>query len=333
MQIYYFSKGLAIGCIRLTSILAFSHLAGAATYQLAFNPTNYDFGTVEIGQSVTKTFTLTNTGTGTTTFANGTPTVPKVYGFSLSASTCGNSLVPGSSCEVTASYAPQTPGRGNASLYVEIQKSTNRFTADYLVLGSPRIPTVSPLIPPATTWAVQLGQSVTKTFTLTNTGTGTTTFANGTPTVPKVYGFSLSASTCGKSLIPGSSCAVTASYAPQTPGRASASLSVEIQESPIDSPLVFLVLLPKSKWLTEFLPVLMAYSRGVFLLPVYGHLVEPSAFASTVGSDASSQSSPGMRPSTSALASRVSRTWSRSSDLVPGRIDGTQEIDQGRLAA
>ena len=135
MRFANFRNWLASCFIWLTALLAFPPLAGAGRYQLTINPTNYDFGTVAIGQSVAKTFTLTNTGPGTTTFANGTPSVPHVYGFSLAASTCGNSLVPGSSCEVTASYAPQTPGRGNVSLYVEIHKSTDRFTAGLLGVG------------------------------------------------------------------------------------------------------------------------------------------------------------------------------------------------------
>ncbi|MFM2006680.1 MAG: hypothetical protein RLZZ09_2335, partial [Pseudomonadota bacterium] len=160
------------------------------------------------------------------------PAVPHVYGFSLSGSTCGNSLVPGSSCEVTANYAPQTTERSNVSFYVEIQKSTDRFTAGLLGVGVSELNYNLAINPASYDFGtVPIGQAVTKTFTLTNTGTGTITFANGTPAVPHVYGFSLSASTCGNSMVPGSSCEVTASYAPQTPGRGNVSLYIEIQKS------------------------------------------------------------------------------------------------------
>ena len=216
----------------LTALLVLPPLATAGRYQLGIYPTNYDFGTVVIGQSVAKAFTLKNVGPGVLTFANGTPAVPHVYGFSLSASTCGKSLVPGSSCEVAASYAPQTPGRNSVSFYVEIQESTDRFTAGLLGFGVREFNYHLAINPAGYDFGtVPIGLAVSKTFTLTNTGTGTTTFANGTPAIPHVYGFTLSASTCGKSLVPGSSCEVTTSYAPQNPGLHSVSFYVEIQES------------------------------------------------------------------------------------------------------
>ncbi len=69
--------------------------------------------------------------------------------------------------------------------------------------------------------------------TLTNTGTGTVTFKPGYPQAASLSSpaYGITASTCGTSLAPGDSCALTVTFAPQTAGSPYGNIFVYINES------------------------------------------------------------------------------------------------------
>ncbi len=206
-------------------------LSQAATYELTFSPTSWDFGAIQLGQSATKTFTITNTGTGVATFVSGFPSVPTSYGYNIATTTCAASLVPSASCDVTVTFTPQVSGQRYGALEAYITEYSDSFYSRLSGLGTDGLThelTFSP-----TSWdfgAIQLGQSATKTFTITNTGTGVATFVSGFPSVPTSYGYNIATTTCAASLVPSASCDVTVTFTPQVSGQRYGALEAYITE-------------------------------------------------------------------------------------------------------
>lgn len=88
------------------------------TYQtvLTTNPGTLAFGSVATGQSLSKTFTLTNTGnTATSSLAFSLPTGV------TQTNTCGTAIASGSSCTVTAKYSPTAVSTLSGSITVTDQ--------------------------------------------------------------------------------------------------------------------------------------------------------------------------------------------------------------------
>ncbi len=81
---------------------------------LAFTPSPYDYGQVQVGQTVSQTFTLANSG-GSATSAL-TVTLPGSAAFTITADACtAVSLGPGKSCTVVVRFAPTGAGTGTAT--------------------------------------------------------------------------------------------------------------------------------------------------------------------------------------------------------------------------
>src|SRR5260370_40629824 len=109
-----------VGCgLVLLNVLLF---AATATGQLAVNPSPDTFGSVQIGNSMSKSAVLSNTGNSSLTISQATVSGT---GFSLSGLSMPLTLAPGQAVSVTTTFAPQSSGSttGNLSWPYSMQQA------------------------------------------------------------------------------------------------------------------------------------------------------------------------------------------------------------------
>jgi hypothetical protein len=99
-------------------------------YDLSFSPDGHDFGNLPLGESATWTTTVTNTGSEGLTFAGSYPYTSSLGSgsqFTLSASTCGATLQPGATCDLSVTFAPTLNGSADTDIYIRLEESTGFF--------------------------------------------------------------------------------------------------------------------------------------------------------------------------------------------------------------
>ena len=114
-------------------------VAASTYYELAFDASTYDFGTVQIGSTANRTVTLSNVGIGEVTFASGYQFATFFSGyFSISATTCGRTLAPRASCTITVEFAPQLAGsvQEYIGININVNESIRQFTATLRAIGA-----------------------------------------------------------------------------------------------------------------------------------------------------------------------------------------------------
>jgi hypothetical protein len=169
-----------VGCglVLLNVFLA----AATAIGQLAVNPSTVNFGSIQIGTSVSQSVLLNNTGSANLTISQATVSGT---GFSVSGPNMPLTLAPGQGVNLTATFGAQSPGRKSGSLFVGYSKphghsrSTNAATVSLSGTGiSPGQLTANPT---SLNFAnVQVGSSQTQSATLTNSGGSSLTVAQDT---------------------------------------------------------------------------------------------------------------------------------------------------------
>jgi hypothetical protein len=92
-------------------------LSGSGTI-LSITPLSWSYGTVTVGSSVSKAFTLTDAGTIAINFSAFAITGTNPGDFTITANTCGASLAASSSCSVTVTFKPTATGSRKATLSV-----------------------------------------------------------------------------------------------------------------------------------------------------------------------------------------------------------------------
>lgn len=125
------------GLIRRAAVLAgaMAVLAGSGTGvaaaqqvpHLVINPNPGNFGTVQVGGTATRTFTLANTGGSAS--GNLTISVSASPPFTITGTTCRGALPPRQSCTVTVQFAPAKPATATATLTAAGTKPEARATA------------------------------------------------------------------------------------------------------------------------------------------------------------------------------------------------------------
>ena len=114
-------------------------VAASTYYELAFDASTYDFGTVQIGSTANRTVTLSNVGIGEVTFASGYQFATFFSGFfSISATTCGRTLAPRASCTITVEFAPQLAGsvQEYIGININVNEFIRQFTATLRAIGA-----------------------------------------------------------------------------------------------------------------------------------------------------------------------------------------------------
>ncbi|WP_158308354.1 choice-of-anchor D domain-containing protein [Thiocapsa marina] len=165
------------------SLSALPATTDAVDYRVDFIPSSYSFGQVPVGSSsAPQTATIRNIGTGMVTFERGILNYPYVSaGYSMSDSTCGATLSPGTSCEVKIRFSPQATGSPSAYLFVRVNESTTLFAARLDGTGTADRTYGVGFTPSSYSFGqVPVGSSsAPQTATIRNTGTGTVTFGRG----------------------------------------------------------------------------------------------------------------------------------------------------------
>lgn len=205
---------------------------------LAVSPTSFSFGNIVVGTTSTPgTATLSSIGANPVTINllhsaasptcyGGPPPPPAICAGSqfscTSTCTTGSPYSMGTSCSISATFAPIALGPATTTIYICDDAG-----------GSPRAITLSgnAVAPPAATaspashdfGAVEVGGlSATQAFTISNPPSSTTiSLTPFSATAP----FQIVTNSCGATLASGASCTVTVRYAPTAVGAATGSLS------------------------------------------------------------------------------------------------------------
>jgi len=188
------NNGRAVASFLNTGVVAFS-----PTTPVAF-PDQF-VGTASAPQSVS----LTNNGTTALSISSMTATSP--YGVS---STCGKSLAPGASCNVSITFSPTVQGTFDGTISIVDSASTKPQVIE--VSGAGTIVTLSP---PSLTFGPQKLQTTSppQTVQLTNTGSIPMTVSKVSVHGNNWVDFAAS-DNCPSSLGAGASCTITVTYAP-----------------------------------------------------------------------------------------------------------------------
>lgn len=180
---------------------------GSATSRIAISPTSLDFGNQEAGTaSAAKTVTVTNTNASTSvSITSIAGSAPNVYPLTT---TCGNSLAPGDSCEISitfhpiADFAPITyPG---AIIVLDSDSSSPQMAA----LSGVGVAAVT-TSPPSLSWnAIVNTTSPRNTLTITNNHASAETLQMAA----SPGNFTISSNACQSSLPPAGQCTLQMSF-------------------------------------------------------------------------------------------------------------------------
>jgi hypothetical protein len=211
--------------------LALFLFATTAAAQLAVQPSTVNFGSVQIGSSVSQPVVLTNTASSSLTISQATLAGT---GFSFSGLSVPAILAPGQSVSLTTTFAPQSGGNitGSLSLACSVPKNKSRGK------GSPNSNSTATVSftgagvgagqltgnPGSLNFgSVQVGANLTLMDTLTNTGGASVTILQATVAGS---GFSIGGLNVPITLNPGASVTFSTVFAPLSAGNASGSITV-----------------------------------------------------------------------------------------------------------
>ncbi len=198
-------------------------------------PDGTQFGWINAGQSVTRTFTVNNSGSAVLTLQ--TPQLP--FGFSL-AEPLASQLAPGANDTFTVSFSPLGAGTYSGEISIG-NNDSDENPYNFAIQGSVSAPEIgvsgggvgiddgdwTPSTADGTNFGmISSGQSVTRTFTVQNSGSATLTLQ--TPQLPA--GFVLTESLVTQ-LAPGTSDTFSVQFSPVNPGTYSGEISIGNNDS------------------------------------------------------------------------------------------------------
>lgn len=195
--------------------------------QAALTPASLSFGTAVLHTTVAaQTITLNNSGTAPLEISG--MILSDTADFSMGPSTCGSSLQQAASCTIPVAFTPQTVGPVNGTLTLTSNSGGVQGVQQSVVLSGMGLPVpVAQLAfsPASLTFAPTVLKTSTaaQIITLSNTGTAALTF--GGVMVADTADFTV-ASTCGAALAVNATCTLAVSFAPQTTGPLSSTLTL-----------------------------------------------------------------------------------------------------------
>ncbi len=231
-----------VGCgLVLLSVFLF---AATSAGQLVVNPSTVNFGSVQIGGSVSQSVVLSNALSSNLTISQATVSGT---GFAFSGLGMPATLAPGQSVSLTTTFAPQSGGTvtGGLSLAYSFPKTKARGkgspnsngTATLYLTGTGTSPGQLTANPSSLNFAnVQVGGSLTLMDSLTNTGGASVTILQASVTGT---GFGMSGLNVPLTLNPGASVTFSAVFTPQSATNASGSITVtsDAFNTPLTVPL------------------------------------------------------------------------------------------------
>ena len=211
-----------------------------AVLTISDGPT-YNYGSVGLSQSASKTFTVTNTGgVGASSIADGvTLAAPFAYvggSYPGTAGTCAATLAPAATCTIVVAFSPTASGVANGTVTLNYNDGQGAQSVARNLTGTGALAVLSISDGPTYNYGpVTLGQSASKTFTVTNTGgISATAMANGgTLAAPFNYAggtYPGTAGTCASTLAAAATCTVVVDFSPTVGGAASSTLTVSYND-------------------------------------------------------------------------------------------------------
>ncbi|HEY1808134.1 MAG TPA: choice-of-anchor D domain-containing protein [Acidobacteriaceae bacterium] len=193
--------------------------AGIAPTTVSLNPSALTFGAQPLqSMSAAQTVTVTNTGTLNLNIS----TVTASGDYSETDTCAGQSVAPGSSCQIQVSFDPSQSGVRPGTLTVLANLTGGQITAS--LSGTGTGVAVIQLTPPSLNFGpLAIGStSAPQSVTVANTGTLATNLTSETVTGD----FHISANTCTSSLAAGASCTVSIAFNPAGSGSRGGTLTV-----------------------------------------------------------------------------------------------------------
>ncbi len=208
-------------------------LSGTGVLQVSLSPTALAFGNQADGSSsAPKNVTLTNNTSTALPISSVATTGTNSGEFAVSSNTCGASVGGHSSCKISVTFEPVTPGAKTASL--TITDSANNSPQSVSLTGTGIAP-VSVTPSSLTSAAQKVGTtSPAKKITVKNNLKTTLTFSGITVTGANAGDFAQSGPTCGGTLGAGLTCTVSITFTPTAKGSRVATLN--ISDNAITSP-------------------------------------------------------------------------------------------------
>lgn len=210
------ADGPRTGFVTLTATLAgvagTTLLSGTAhgTASVSVTPSSLAFGTTDIGStSPAQLVQISNPGTAALALTSQAITLDA--SFRIASSTCGTSLAAGASCALGLTFAPSTSGAHTGMLSLTDALGTHTVALSGTAQG-----TASVTLAPASIdfGSTALGQTLSRTVSVSNTGTAAATLS-----APAITGdFRIASSTCGTSLASNASCTLSVVFAPTATG-------------------------------------------------------------------------------------------------------------------
>jgi hypothetical protein len=185
-----------------SSVTLSFHGVSAPAHEFAFSTSGLNFGSVEVGTSTSQSVSVFNTGISALT----TPVVSTASASFTASHNCGATLSPGSSCDVTVTFAPVTALSKSGTLTVAFAEGVSH-SATLAGVGTGDLLQVSPTV--QTFGNTLPGSSESRTFVLSNTGNAATGLSYSSLTAGVTR-----AGTCGATLAASSTCTVVLTYTP-----------------------------------------------------------------------------------------------------------------------
>lgn len=184
---------------------------------VTLSPTSVDFGVVPLGQSGSRTVTVSNTGDAPTGL--GTPSASG--DFRVTSTTCGASIAAGDTCSIAVTFVPSVDGSRSGTMTLADDATSHVATLTGSGKGSASVAFAPVLLSFSDTALTKT--SLAQTVSFTNNGTAVATLAAAATSGGD---FHITSNTCGSSLVIGASCSIGVVFAPSTAGIHSGILSL-----------------------------------------------------------------------------------------------------------
>ena len=230
-----------IGALEITSdassALDFISLLGTALPSpLTLTPLSLNFGSVQVGSTITLPLQIANTGPTAVLFQSISVTDP-AYTVTGNCPAPGSNLSAGGTCILQVSFTPGNTGPLPANLSVVTSLTPEGLLAPLLGVGAATgtgIPSNLVAIPASLNFgSIALGASVNRTLTLANTGS--TPIANLSLALTGDY--ALTAPCPLSTLAPGAACTITVAFTPTAPGPRTGTITVSSSNPSLAIPL------------------------------------------------------------------------------------------------
>lgn len=208
---------------------------GATAANLTISNTNYDYGSLPIGATAEKTYTVTNTGgVSARTIAGGGLAAPFTFkggNYPGTGGTCAGTLARTATCTIVVTYAPTATGLHTDSIELTYNDGLGAQTATNPIQGTGVTPANITISggPTYNFGTHVVGSATDGTLTLTNAGGYVATALNGTiaaaPFTFKGGSYPGTGGTCTNSLPASNSCTVVLVYTPTVAGVQNSSFS------------------------------------------------------------------------------------------------------------